>query len=668
MARTRWLALLLVLSILTFTSGQAVYAITEESYIPGDEVFSGEVVYFADENLARAVREALRIGVNDSIYTGGLEKLTELYADGQGITDLTGLERATGLKKLFLNNNQISDLSPLANLSNLKELEILNNLITDLTPLQGCTRLERLYAGHNDISDIRPLTSLDYLYTLKLWHSNISDVSPLLEMTALKTLFIKENPFSDSAAGVFTQLRERGVSIDVEGYAKVPVTGVELEPSSITLKVGEYKKLSYSVLPKNASVQGVTWHSKNESVAKVTTEGKVIPVAPGTTQVKVMTKDGGKIAWCTVTVIAKDAPPEDPKVPVTGVTLNHSSLAMAPGEHFELEAAVVPADADNKKLTWSSNDTAVAKVDGGKVIAVRPGAAVITVTSKDGGFTAACEVTVSAPEPTEAAFNYTNKTLKVGTEKKLQLIVSPEGAWAEWSWQSSNPEIASVDAQGKVTALAPGETIITVSSGTLSAECVLTVVNPEEGEEIQYELDKPKNCLSIPKEVLEDKDQLDIKQGKMQIVIPTNAWLDALAQLELDSSEGVLVEVEEYQPSVSGKLMAVGPAYNFNLTVDEVKVSNFADKLLLTINYDPEAVKKPEKLAIYWFNDAAGTWDKLPSIVDSETHTVSALINHWSSFALLQPAADSANNLLYILLAALGLNAVLIIIWLVKRR
>ncbi|WP_223275492.1 Ig-like domain-containing protein [Paenibacillus elgii] len=81
---------------------------------------------------------------------------------------------------------------------------------------------------------------------------------------------------------------------------------------------------------------------------------------------------------------------------VTGVTLNQSALSLAAGAAASLWAAVVPAEATNQKVTWSSSNPSVATVDGaGKVTALAPGTAVVSVTTEDGHKTAACTVTVT---------------------------------------------------------------------------------------------------------------------------------------------------------------------------------------------------------------------------------------------------------------------------------
>ena len=116
--------------------------------------------------------------------------------------------------------------------------------------------------------------------------------------------------------------------------------------------------------------------------------GKVTAVAPGEATISVKTEDGGKTAECKVTVVAK-------VYPVTGVSLNKTSLTLKQTETETLVVTVSPSNATDKSVVWSSSDSTIASVDqNGKITAVSVGKATITVKTNNGGFTAACAVTV----------------------------------------------------------------------------------------------------------------------------------------------------------------------------------------------------------------------------------------------------------------------------------
>lgn len=176
----------------------------------------------------------------------------------------------------------------------------------------------------------------------------------------------------------------------------IPVSGLTVSQTSLTLTEGEEAHLTVTVVPDNATDKSVVWKSSDAAVATVN-DGLVRAVAPGTATITVATPDGQQTASCFVTVNRQ-------AVPVTSVSLDQTSLEMLVGDEVTLTATVSPADADIKTVSWSSDNEAVATVADGKVKAVGAGDATITVTTTDGGKTATCAVTVSEPEPESLPF------------------------------------------------------------------------------------------------------------------------------------------------------------------------------------------------------------------------------------------------------------------------
>ena len=180
----------------------------------------------------------------------------------------------------------------------------------------------------------------------------------------------------------------------------------------------------------------------------------------------------------------EDPEPTPPAVTVTGVSLNKTTLTLNIGASETLTATVAPADAANKKVTWMSGNEAVATVDAnGKVTGVKAGEATITVTTEEGGKTATCKVTVEAATiaVTGVTLNKTELTLEVDDSETLTATVAPDDATNQnVTWKSDNPEIVTVDANGKVTGVAIGEATITVTTedGGKTATCKVAVKVP----------------------------------------------------------------------------------------------------------------------------------------------------------------------------------------------
>ena len=162
----------------------------------------------------------------------------------------------------------------------------------------------------------------------------------------------------------------------------VPTGSVTLDKTSLSLAVGETVQLTATVKPDDATDKNVAWTSSDESVATVA-NGMVTAVKAGNATVSAQC--GGKTAKCIVTVI----------VPVTSITLDKSSLTMAVGETSVLTATIMPDNATDKTISWSSSDPSVVKVDNGKLTALKVGTSVVSVIAAN--FSASCSVMVNKP-------------------------------------------------------------------------------------------------------------------------------------------------------------------------------------------------------------------------------------------------------------------------------
>lgn len=169
---------------------------------------------------------------------------------------------------------------------------------------------------------------------------------------------------------------------------------------------------------------------------------------------------------------------------VAGVTLNMNVASVKVGKTLTLTATISPGTAADKSVTWTSSDTGVVAVNNGVVTGVSEGTATITVTTNDGGKTALCNVRVNPSEAggtetsvTSITLNKTSLRLSTGSSATLTATVSPSSAANKTLlWSVADESIASVEG-GKVTALSPGVTTVTVynSDSTVSAECQVTV-------------------------------------------------------------------------------------------------------------------------------------------------------------------------------------------------
>ena len=261
--------------------------------------------------------------------------------------------------------------------------------------------------------------------------------------------------------------------VTVNAPQTVPVTGVTLTKTELTLAEGGSEKLTATVEPANATNQTVTWSSNNEQVATVA-DGTVTAVKAGTATIMVTTADGSKTAACEVTVNA-------PTKPVTNVTLEPTTLTLEAGSTGKLTATVEPSDATNQTVTWSSNNEQVATVADGTVTAVKEGTAAITVKTADGNYQATCAVTVKPQNVLVTHISVTGTaSLYVGDTAKLTAKVEPTNATnPAVTWSSNNESVATVGTDGTVTAVSAGTATITVTTedGQKTAACTVTVLS-----------------------------------------------------------------------------------------------------------------------------------------------------------------------------------------------
>jgi len=290
------------------------------------------------------------------------------------------------------------------------------------------------------------------------------------------------------------------------GTAVITVTTTDGEKeASCTVTVSDVVSYSLAITPAEAEIliggtqtYAVTLTTVRNGVSSESeATGAVLTVSNSeTASVSGLTVTGLKEG--TVTVTAKFTPEDSEElsavatltvspVAVSSVSLNKTDLSLNVGEEETLTATVLPEDATDKSVSWSSNDTSVATVDqSGKVTAVAAGTAVITVTTTDGGLEASCTVTVSdvvsyslAITPAEAEILLSGTQAYVVTLTTVRNGVSSESEATGAVLTVSNSETASVSGL-TVTGLKEGTVTVTAKftpegSEELSAVATLTV-------------------------------------------------------------------------------------------------------------------------------------------------------------------------------------------------
>ena len=252
-------------------------------------------------------------------------------------------------------------------------------------------------------------------------------------------------------------------------YADVVITkGLFLDFTELILTAGESATLTATIVPEeNCTVE---WSSSDNDVAVVDNQGKVTAVATGTAIITA--KAGEKMATCEVIVQA---------IPVSGITLNYTTVELAVGETLRLVATVTPDNAADKTVTWSSSNASVVSVDENGNVTVLKYGRTVTITATAGDCTARCTVKVNkAIEVEGVALSQTIANLFVGETLTLIAAVTPDNATNKTiTWATSNNSVAAVDSNGVITAIAEGTATITAKAGDKEAICVVTVSIPD---------------------------------------------------------------------------------------------------------------------------------------------------------------------------------------------
>ncbi len=191
--------------------------------------------------------------------------------------------------------------------------------------------------------------------------------------------------------------RKDNCTVTVGNFVHVSSVGITRD-ALVFEEVGASETLVAVVAPGNATNQAVTWSSSSDEIATVDQTGLVTAVATGKATITVTTDDGGLTAECKVTIA----------VPVTSVGLNKNSLTLEVVKGEILVATVMPANATNKGVIWSSDKPKIASVhpSSGEVTALSAGEAAITATTRDGSKTDVCTVTVTdTVDPAAPTYN-----------------------------------------------------------------------------------------------------------------------------------------------------------------------------------------------------------------------------------------------------------------------
>jgi len=435
-------------------------------------------------------------------FSGNYHQLDTLEFDSQV---KTVLQPITGVRHLVLGEKVDSIMLPIGGLIESIEIKSYprylrgfvndyhNRFILSEENLKHLVNVEyigeRAFGGGSECLGKRVLSEIDTLCfpNIRSFHFNSFTYHSGLHVYLgpnLQELYSNSNPYQYSADGVTFHIAAKKApkcdygdywmkgdykimvpkeSVDeyIESgwpniYAEpVPLTAIDIKPTNVVMEVGETIQLIATPIPANADDVDFVWESSNEEEVKVSDTGVITAIKSGEVQITVSSRDG--LIKSTVKIVVATH--------VTGIMLSQENCQLNElGDSIQLEATVLPENATNKDVIWTSSNEAVCVVASGKVIATGFGAAVVKATTLDGNYSALCFVRVYQHVET-VWLNKPSISLKVGEKEQLIATVIPDNvANRTIVWSSSDNEIATVDDKGNVTAVKVGETWIFATS------------------------------------------------------------------------------------------------------------------------------------------------------------------------------------------------------------
>ncbi len=402
------------------------------------------------------------------------------------------------------------------------------------------------------------------------------------------------------------------------------VTGIEIDQNAVEINVDEAIVLVAQVIPANAGNPEILWASSDPTIATVDEQGNVIGVSPGITTISATSDEGGFVATTMVTVL--------PTL-VVGISLDPSTVDIPIDETTQLISQIVPSNATNTAVTWSSSDPSIVAVDDeGNIVGLTIGTAIVSVTSVDGNFVATTTVNVLPINVSGITFDISETTIEVNQEQQIFAQIEPSNASDQsLVWSSDDPNVVTVDSEGNLLGIAIGVTTITVTSndGGFSAQITVTVVE-EFIEVVGFSISPTEEEIFVGAELQIIEDIQPANASNQSII-----WSSENPEIASVSSKGTLlgvtpgtvvitattvdggfvaqtvITVLELPPSISGLLLeynSVSVEVGQSITlIPTVTPANFENLNLIWSSGDPSILTVDENGNILGISEGTTT-------------------------------------------------------------
>ena len=248
----------------------------------------------------------------------------------------------------------------------------------------------------------------------------------------------------------------------------VECQSITLMPNPIRIVLGNSAKITARILPANTTDKTIQWSSDNEGICPVDQNGNIkTRFAPGFATITA--RCGSVTATCQVIVEG---------IKVDKIILNQTEpLTLTMGETFQFSAELEPTNTTDGTIMWTSSDARIGPIDmSGLFTAVKDGTVTVSAICNQGALRATCKVTIKPIVATAITLSETEKTMMAGDDFQLSATVMPDNTtYPTVVWKSSDESIATVDEDGRIHALSPGNVIISGTCDDVTSECAITV-------------------------------------------------------------------------------------------------------------------------------------------------------------------------------------------------
>ncbi len=354
-----------------------------------------------------------------------------------------------------------------------------------------------------------------------------------------------------------------GVSSQITIKVCIPATDITINADKKSLAIGE-KVILKSVVAPAAASQNVIWKSENSLVATVDSTGCVTGISGGKVYIRAISEESKKV-YARIELEVTDL--------VNSIIVTASKTMIRVDEAMQMSAKVEPNHAFNKKISWSSSNEKVAKIDqNGEVTGLTVGTTIITAMAKDGSKVKGTYLLQVIIPAEKISIITSSDSVKEREYLQLAVDILPKNSSIKMViWESSDPSIANVDENGKVCGKKAGLVTIkaTTTDGSKIHEKVLLQVtsNPQ------------KNAEEENNKVTKNKSKSKSKAGTLSKLNVLEKWLkpdaqdseDTKEELQIPNTEPELIIDNSELNTMSNKTKWVSVGEQLDKLIDKTK-------------------------------------------------------------------------------------------------